>query len=152
MKKKIIIGIVSGLLLIQLFRIDKKNPPIQNGMDFLTITNAPIKIGTIIKTSCYDCHSNETSYPWYTNVAPISWWTKHHINEGRHELNFSEWGKYNTKRVNHKLDKCIELVEEGEMPMSSYTLIHKNAALNEEQKRLLIEWFGTLRNSDKATL
>ena len=145
MKRNIIIGIVVVLLLIQLIRIDKTNPPVQHGMDFITITNPSVEIGTILRTSCYDCHSNEASYPWYTNIAPVSWWIKHHINEGREELNFSEWGKYNAKKADHKLEECIELVQEGEMPMSSYTLMHGNAVLSESQKQQLTKWFETLR-------
>ncbi len=92
--KKIVIGIVVIFLGIQFFRIDKTNPPINEEMDFIKMTNPPIKVGTILKTSCYDCHSNESSYPWYTNVAPFSWWVKHHINEGRENLNFSDLGTY----------------------------------------------------------
>lgn len=146
--KKIVIGIVVIFLGIQFFRIDKTNPPINEEMDFIKMTNPPIKVGTILKTSCYDCHSNESSYPWYTNVAPFSWWVKHHINEGREKLNFSDWGTYTSKRKDHKLEECIEQIQEGEMPMSSYLLAHKEAALSEEQKQLLMEWFLSLRKSE----
>jgi hypothetical protein len=146
--KKIVVGIVAFLLVIQFFRIDKINPPVKEEMDFIKIANPSVKVGTILKTSCYDCHSNESTYPWYTNVAPFSWWVKHHINEGREKLNFSEWGTYTSKRKDHKLEECIEQIQEEEMPMDSYLLAHKEAALNEEQKQVLMEWFLSLRKSE----
>ena len=147
--KKIVIGIVFFVLVIQFFRIDKINPPMKPEMDFIKITHTPITVGTILKTSCYDCHSNESAYPWYTNVAPFSWWIKHHINEGREKLNFSEWGSYTSKKTDHKLEECIEQIQEGEMPMSSYLLVHKEATLNKEQKQLLMDWFLSLRKSEE---
>jgi hypothetical protein len=143
--KKIAIGFIVLLLVIQVFRIDKTNPPVDVKNDFISTTNAPLAVGQILKTSCYDCHSNETRYPWYTNVAPLSWWVKDHINEGREELNFSEWKNYNAKKADHKLEECIEQIEEGEMPMYSYTLLHSEAKLSEAQKKLLIDWFASVR-------
>ncbi len=135
------------LISIQLIRISKSNPPVEKEKDFLVISQAPIEIQNIIKSSCYDCHSNTTEYPWYTNLAPVSWWIKHHINEGREHLNFSEWANYTDKKADHKLEECIEMIEEGEMPMSSYTFIHKESKLNAEQKLILINWFNDLRNT-----
>ncbi|HVD98093.1 MAG TPA: heme-binding domain-containing protein [Cytophagaceae bacterium] len=143
--KKIAFGFIVLLLVIQVFRIDKTNPPVDVKNDFISTTNAPLAVGQILKTSCYDCHSNETRYPWYTNVAPLSWWVKDHINEGREELNFSEWKNYNAKKADHKLEECIEQIEEGEMPMYSYTLSHSEATLSEAQKKLLIDWFASVR-------
>lgn len=144
--KSIGIGILLLLVVAQFFRINKENPPLQADKDFLSIQNAPADIQNILKTSCYDCHSNLSQYPWYTNVAPVSWWIKHHINEGREHLNFSEWGFYSAEKADHKLEECVEMVEEGEMPMSSYTLLHGEASLNEEQKLMLVNWFSSLRN------
>lgn len=135
--------------MIQFIRISKVNPEIITENDFLVSVNASPEISSLIKTSCYDCHSNETTYPWYTNIAPVSWWIKHHINEGREELNFSEWSTFKEKRKNHKLEECVEMIEENEMPMSSYTLLHKNAALSEEQKQKLILFFQSLRTDNK---
>ena len=141
MKKKILIGVVLLLVIIQFFRIDKTNPEVVQENDFITISNSPQEIAAIIKTSCYDCHSNETKYPWYTNISPIAWWVKHHINEGREELNFSEWGTFKEKRQKHKLEECIELVEEGEMPLESYLITHGDAKLSATQKTELLNWF-----------
>ena len=140
MKKKILIGVVLLLVIIQFFRIDKTNPKVVLENDFITISNPPGDIAAILKTSCYDCHSNETTYPWYTNVSPIAWWVKHHINEAREELNFSEWGTFKEKRKKHKLEECIEMVEENEMPLESYLIPHTEAKLTEVQKTELLSW------------
>ncbi len=156
MKKKFTlknIGIVLIILLIisQFFRIDKTNAAIDQANDFIVINKPSEEIGKILKTSCYDCHSNETLYPWYTNIAPVSWWIKDHVNEGSHHLNFSLWGTYKSKKQDHKLEECVENVEEAEMPMGCYTLMHGNATLSKEQQMLLINWFNSFRTheSDK---
>lgn len=139
--KKISILILALLLVIQVFRIDKTIQPLDESKDFIALTSANNDIKNILITACYDCHSNQPVYPWYTNVAPISWWIKHHINEGSHHLNFSIWGDYSDKRKHHKLEECIEMIEEGEMPMTSYTLMHKEAKLTDAQKLQLISFF-----------
>ncbi len=146
--KKISIAVLIILIAMQLFRIDKKNPPVIVENDFLALNGASPDVQTIIKSSCYDCHSNTSTYPWYSNVAPVSWWVKHHINEGREHLNFSEWGKYTAKKADHKLEECVEMIQEGEMPMSSYTLVHRESKLSEEQKLMLVNWFSSLRKPD----
>ena len=103
-----------------------------------------------MKTACYDCHSNQPTFPWYTNIAPLSWWIKHHIDEGSHHLNFSEWGTFELKRKNHKLDECVEMLEKNEMPMSSYTWMHQEAKITDAQRLLLIEWFKGLKESNPS--
>ena len=142
------VGLVLGilLLLIQSIRIDKTTQPVDDQKDFISLVVPNQEVASILKTSCYDCHSNQPIYPWYSNIAPVSWWIKNHINEGRHHLNFSVWGDYSDKRKHHKLEECIEMIEEDEMPMSSYTLIHKNAALSDAQKVQLVEFFKALKN------
>jgi len=150
MKKKIVLGLLIIVVVMQFFRIDKTNPEVNIADDFIAITNPPEEIATILKTSCYDCHSNESSYPWYSNIAPISWWLKHHLNEGREELNFSEWNTYSEKRKDHKLEELAEEVEEGEMPLNSYTWTHSNANLSVDQKNRLIGWSITTRKSIKT--
>ncbi len=140
MKKKILIGIVALIVIIQFIRIDKNNPEVIIKNDFIEVTHPSDKVAEILKTSCYDCHSNETKYPWYTDVSPFAWWIKHHIDEGREELNFSEWRSYTEKRKNHKLEECIELIEENEMPLKSYLITHDNAKLTTDDKDYLLEW------------
>ena len=137
--------VLGTLIIIQFFRIDKTVKPVNAQTDIIALTQANTDVSSILKTSCYDCHSNQPIYPWYTNVAPLSWWIKHHFNEGSHHLNFSDWGTYTTKRKDHKLEECVEMIEEGEMPMSSYTIMHGEAKLTEAQKMLLIDWFKAER-------
>ncbi|MBL7901466.1 MAG: heme-binding domain-containing protein [Bacteroidia bacterium] len=146
--KKISIALLILFLVIQLFRIDKQNPPVVAEKDFLALNTASAEVQNIIKASCYDCHSNTSVYPWYTNVAPVSWWIKHHIKEGRKHLNFSEWGNYTAKKADHKLEECVEMIQEGEMPMSSYTLIHRETKLSEEESLMLVNWFSSLRKPE----
>jgi hypothetical protein len=146
-KKNILLGILVLFILIQVFRIDKGTRPVNPETDFIAITQPNDgEVAYLLKTACYDCHSSQPSFPWYTNIAPVSWWIKHHINEGQRELNFSDWGTYSEKRKNHKLEECIEMVEEGEMPMASYTWMHKGAKLTDAQKRVLVEFFRAVKN------
>ncbi|MFN8326434.1 MAG: heme-binding domain-containing protein [Flavobacteriaceae bacterium] len=144
--KKILIALLVVLVVIQFFQIDKTNPPVDLNKDFLKINNTPADVASVIRASCYDCHSNETKYPWYSSVQPAAWFLKGHIDEGREELNFSTYGDYQTKRKDHKLEEIIELIEKDEMPLASYTIIHKEASLSEENKTKLIEYFKKIRS------
>lgn len=146
-KKKIAFALIVVLVVMQAFRIDKTVKPIDTNTDFISVTGANAEVANILKTACYDCHSDQPIYPWYTNIAPVSWWIKHHINEGSHHLNFSIWGTYKEKRKNHKLEECVEMVEEGEMPMASYTWMHKDAKLTDTQKQQLVEFFKGLKQA-----
>ena len=139
--KNVLLILLGVLLLIQFFRIDKTNPPVNPGQDFLQMAGPPAELGTLIKEACYDCHSNETKYPWYTNVQPVAWWVKDHIDEGREHLNFSEWGTYNARKRAHKMEEAVEETKEGEMPLNSYTWAHASARLSDEQRRQLASWF-----------
>lgn len=140
--KKIVIVSIVLLVLIQFIRIDRTTPPIDNSNDYMNLSNATIEIRNIIKNSCYDCHSYETNYPWYSNVAPISWMLKSHINEGREHLNFSDWGNYSSeiKIALHK--ECVHELEENKMPLKSYTLIHTKTKISDKQRADLIKWFN----------
>lgn len=144
MKKKIGIGILILFVLIQLVRIDKTNPEVIQENDFITITNPLEAIAHTLKAACYDCHSNESKYPWYSNVAPVSWWVKDHIIEGREELNFSEWGTFSDKRKTKKIKEVLEEVEEGEMPLPPYLITHSDAKLTKAQTTELLDWFKYL--------
>ena len=139
--KKILLVLLVAFVIIQFFPIDKKNPPVNIGMDFVNIKNTPENIAQVIKTSCYDCHSNETKYPWYSSIAPSSWFLKNHINEGRRELNFSTFAMYEPKRQIHKMEECIEMIEKKEMPLESYYIGHQDAKLTDEQRQMLTKYF-----------
>lgn len=93
-----------------------------------------------LRTSCYDCHSNQTDLPWYSKVAPFSWLLADHIKEGRSHLNFSEWGTYSTRKKIGLLEETIDEVESGAMPLKSYLLIHRKARLDEEKISTLSKW------------
>jgi len=150
MKKKIIYTIIILIIIIQFFRIDKTNPEIIVSNDFIEVSQPSEEIKVILKSACYDCHSNETKYPWYSNIAPVSWLLKDHINEGREELNFSEWGTFTAKRKDHKLEEIVEMLEKGEMPLKGYTLAHQEAQLTNDQKTLLMDWIKAIRTEAKA--
>ncbi len=143
--KKSVLFVALLLLILQLFTIDKTIKPVDATKDFISVTNPNIEAAHLLKIACYDCHSNQPNYPWYTSVAPISWWIKHHINEGSHHLNFSEWQTFSVKKQNHKLDECVEMIEEEEMPMQTYTWMHGEAKLNDAQRLLLVNWFKALK-------
>ncbi len=144
MKKKIVRILLVLFIAIQAFRIDKTNPPVVQSQDFITMHKPSETIANTLKNSCYDCHSNTSKYPWYTNVAPVSWLIKHHINEGREELNFSEWGTFTAKRKSKKLEDIVEEVEAGEMPMTPYVLMHSEAKMSTEQREALGNYFKGL--------
>lgn len=146
-KKKIALVLIIVLVVMQAFRIDKTTKPVDVNTDFVSLTGANAEVTQILKTACYDCHSDQTIYPWYSNVAPVSWWIKNHIEEGSQHLNFSIWGTYKDKRKHHKLEECIEMVEEGEMPMNSYTWTHKEAKLTDAQKEMLVAFFKGLKEN-----
>lgn len=139
MKKILIVFVL--LLVMQVFRIDKTNPEVIAANDFITITQPDAEIATLLKAACYNCHSNTTVYPWYGDIAPASWFAKHHVDEAREHLNFSEWGTYSDEDKEHKLHECYEEVEEGEMPLNSYTWLHPEANLSKEQRETLKHWF-----------
>ena len=146
-KKKIALALIIVLVVMQAFRIDKTTKPVDVNTDFISVTGANAEVAQILKTSCYDCHSDQPTYPWYTNIAPVSWWIKHHINEGSGHLNFSIWETYKDKRKHHKLEECIEMVEEAEMPLNSYTWMHKEAKLTDVQRETLVAYFKGLKES-----
>jgi hypothetical protein len=139
-KRKILIAIISLLVLIQFIRPERNLGVADTEKDITHSVVVSAEVKNILEKSCYDCHSNHTNYPWYANVQPIAGWLAHHVEEGKGELNFSEFDAYKLKRKTHKLKEVIEQVKTGEMPMSSYLIIHKDVALNEEQKNKLIKW------------
>lgn len=147
--KKVLIVIVLVLIGIQFITIDKNNPPVEMEKDFLNITSPPSDLGNIIKSACYDCHSNHTKYPWYSDVAPASWLIREHINNGRNHLNFSIWPDYKEAKRAHKIDECIDMIRSGEMPMKGYVMLHEEAEISHENKMQLIAWMIELRDSLK---
>lgn len=140
MLKYIGLGIIALLIVSQMFRGEKPVVASNNPGDIHQVMEINTAVSRILREACYDCHSNETIYPWYANVAPVSWLVNHDVEEGRDELNFSTWADYPLKRKNHKLEEVIELIEEGEMPMPVYKITHPEARLTEEEVKLVIDW------------
>ena len=145
MIKKIGIALLAILVIAQFIQPDRSVETAPAEQDFLAMTNAPQEIASKLRMACYDCHSNETIYPWYSKISPVSWWLQNHINEGREELNFSIWGTYSAKKKNHKLEEGAEALVDGWIPLDSYTWIHRNADLSPEDRDRLALWLNGLR-------
>lgn len=111
-----------------------ENPPVGQEVP------ANVEVREILRTSCYDCHSNETIWPWYSHVVPSKWFVRRHVVEGRGHLNFSTWGQYSPERAAHKMEEVVEMIEEGAMPMSSYLRLHGEAVLSPAQQQALLDW------------
>jgi Haem-binding domain len=145
MKKKIIYSLCLIFLLLQLIPISRNNPPVE--ADLMTTE----KIKSILKRSCYDCHSNETRYPLYSYLFPASVFLSHHIEEGRDELNFSNWESLSSSKKAQKAEDIMEVLEKKEMPLISYRLIHRDAILSEEETELLINWAKVIKTNNDAS-
>lgn len=128
------------LIAMQFYRPEKNMAQGNHTAIFITETNPPEDVKLILKSTCYDCHSNNTSYPWYNNIAPVSYWLADHVKQGKDELNFSVWGSYSAKKKDHKLEEVVEVIEEGEMPLKEYTWTHAEAKLTDAQKQAIIKW------------
>ncbi|KOF02231.1 heme-binding protein [Roseivirga ehrenbergii] len=144
----ILLFILFAFVVIQFInRPEKISEPVTDN-DIILSLNIDDEIAAMLKTSCYDCHSDQPRYPWYSNVAPLSWWIGDHIEHGRDELNFSLWGTYTARRRDHKLEEVVELVEKREMPLPNYLPMHKDAELSDEQIEKLRNW----ANAERANI
>lgn len=138
--KRILLVILVVFIALQFIRPAKNNSGAVQQADMQTHFNVPDSVAGILKTSCYDCHSNNTRYPWYANIQPVGWLLNNHIQEGKKELNFNDFAAYSKRRQASKLRSIQNSVKDGSMPLSSYTLIHSDAKLSETNKALIIEW------------
>jgi hypothetical protein len=141
-KKILFVGLII-FLLIQLYQPARNNGFEQDiTANFTKVYNVPKNIETILRTSCYDCHSNNTNYPWYSYIQPARFFMESHIKKGKENLNFDEFGNYSSRKQKNKLDRMIKEIKSDEMPLSSYTLIHKNAILTSTQKTEVLNWIN----------
>ncbi|MDQ2752503.1 MAG: heme-binding domain-containing protein [Bacteroidota bacterium] len=115
--------------------------------DISKVYTIPNQVQSVLKNACYDCHSNNTNYPWYSNIQPGGWWLASHIRRGKEELNFSEFGAYSSRKQRSKLNSITKTIEDGTMPFPSYTLIHKNARLTKDEKAIVINWANKTKDS-----
>lgn len=149
MKKllKILVVLLAAVFVaIQFFRPTFSDPPIVPGQPIEDSAHVPAEVQMVLSRSCNDCHSNKTVYPWYTQIVPVSWFMAGHIEDGRRELNFSEWNTYVVSKKVRKLEEVCEMVQSGAMPLASYTWMHRSAVLNAYEAKLLCDW----ANEEKA--
>ncbi len=139
MIRKILIGLLVLLVIIQFIRPEKNQSNDQKN-HIGTLYPIPEDVKQIMAVSCDDCHSNNTRYPWYSNFQPVAWWLNNHVLDGKRHLNFSEIAARRINYQNHKMEEVIEMVDEGEMPLWSYTLTHGDARLTKEQREKITNW------------
>ena len=142
--KRAILIIIILLVAIQFIRPSRNQTTGLSANDITKHYTVPDTVTAILKRACNDCHSNYTRYPWYTNIQPVGWWLQNHVNGGKDELNFSEFGAYTAKRQSHKMENVAKQIQKGEMPLDSYLWIHKDAILSEGEKKVLIDWANGL--------
>lgn len=147
-----IVKIIAVILLvafvgIQFVPTERNQSDVIPKTDFLLVNNPPENISTLLQESCYDCHSNNTDYPWYEKIQPITWFLENHIADGKEELNFNEWDAYSNRRKNSKLKSIVNQIKDDEMPLESYIFFHQDAILSEKKKKTVIEWITKLKDS-----
>lgn len=150
MLRKILLVLLIALIIIQFIH---PKPNKSTGPQPHYIGNSfavPDDVKAILTKACNDCHSNNTRYPWYSNIQPVDWWLTNHIKEGKGELNFDEYTQRNLRYQYHKMEKSIDEVKENKMPLNSYTWIHKDAILTQDEKSKLIAWAETIMDTMKA--
>ena len=140
MVKKILVFLVAVLVIIQFFHPKKNESVALPANSVAAVFAVPDSVKKILAVSCNDCHSGHTVYPWYSKIQPVDWWLNNHINEGKKELDFDEFASYRPRRQYKKMEEIIKQVKEDEMPLNSYTWIHKDAILTADQKQALITW------------
>jgi len=138
--KTIGIVVLAIIVIAQFFGPEKNSGEVKSIESFLTETNPPEEVVSILKTACFDCHTNTTKYPWYSNITPINYWMDDHIKHGKDELNFANWTEFSLKKKEHKMEEVWEEVEKNKMPLEEYLWTHSDAKLNESQKQALISW------------
>lgn len=144
--KRFFYALLIALVIIQFIRPEKNTGIAANANDITHFTNVSPEVKTILETSCYDCHSDHTEYPWYTNLQPVGWWMNNHVNEGKEEVNFSQFKAYHIRRQIQKFQEISNQLKEDEMPLDSYLWIHHNAEMSDAQKKLIEDW--AMKNFD----
>jgi hypothetical protein len=150
--KRVLIGLLIILAVIQFIRPEKNRDTAITSLDMNVMYPIPDSVNEVLKKACFDCHSNNTRYPWYFNIQPVAWWMDDHIADGKKELNFSEFGKRTLPKQAKKLKKLAKEIQEGDMPMNYYTWIHKDAILSDAQKKMVIDWATGLSQKITAQL
>lgn len=140
MIRKILLAVLVVIIIAQFIQPPYNEGSTEGPGDIAHTLSVPANVQSILSTSCYDCHSDNTNYPWYNRITPVNWWLKGHIDDGKKELNFTQFRKYSAKRMNKKLEEIIETIKSHEMPLESYLWIHKEAKLSDAQRVQLTDW------------
>lgn len=144
--KKFLLALLIVFVAIQFIRPAKNIHPGLQPNNISTLYALPSNVDSILVVACKDCHSNNTNYPWYFNIQPVAWWMNDHINTGKHEINFDEFAAYSINKQYHKLNAVKGQVRKNQMPLFSYTIIHKNAILTNNEKNILMNWADGIRH------
>jgi hypothetical protein len=147
---KWLVVIACGFVTLQLYRPARTNPVSDPSLSVESRLQVSPQVASVLNRSCIDCHSNKTRWPWYTNVSPVSWFIVDHVNDGRRHVNFSEWGSYDQNKQTKRLQEICEQVEDGLMPLSSYTPLHPGSELSAEDKKLVCDWAEAERSRISA--
>ena len=145
--KKILLGLLIIFIVIQFIQPARNKSSELLPTDITKTFNVPENVQPVLKAACYDCHSNNTNYPWYSRIQPFGWLLAKHIRNGKTELNFNEFGSYALRRQMSKMKAIGNSVKDGTMPLKSYTMVHKNARLSTEDKTVLIAWVVRMEDS-----
>jgi len=146
MVKKIFLGLILIAVVIQFFRPQKNLSAATPKTDLLAVHAAPAEVKQLLAVACYDCHSDNTRYPWYSEIQPVAWWLASHVDDGKKELNFSSFGELSAKRKVTRIESMIDSITMGEMPLKSYTIVHRDAKLSPAQIKVLTDWLEALRD------
>lgn len=133
--------VVAIVLVIQVIPVERNVSTVQPGQSFERTEKVPANVAAILKVSCYDCHSNNTRYPWYSELQPGAWFMARHIKKGKEELNLDEFNDYSKRRKKAKIKSIISQIEKEEMPLKSYLLLHPDAGLTPNKKKVLLQFF-----------
>ena len=144
MIKKVAYILLAILIIIQFIRPARNISSAEQVNHISKKYTVPANVNTVLEKACNDCHSNNTIYPWYTNIQPVGFWMDDHVKDGKDELNLSEFLTYSPKKARHKMEEVVDMVKEGEMPLDSYTWIHTEAKLTQEEKTALTDWASAL--------
>lgn len=147
--KKILLILLVAFIAIQFVR-PAKNESTDKTKNISTLYAVPADVNTILTKACNDCHTNNTIYPWYAEVQPVIWWLDDHIKEGKKHLNFDEYSTYSLRKQYHKMEEVVEQVKEKEMPLNSYTWVHRDAKLTNEERVALTTWAQSVMDTMKA--
>jgi hypothetical protein len=140
MVKRAALGLCLVGVAVQFYRPARTNPPVDPARNVVSAASIPADVSAILTRSCFDCHSNETRWPWYSAVVPMAWGVANHVTEGRAQMNFSEWGAYAPRKRVAMLEKMCDEVREGKMPLPQYLLLHSDARLTEADWKAVCDW------------